>query len=129
MTANPIDMQIIGPLGRAQVLREVASGLGLPGEDIVPSEDALKRQQQQAQALAQQQGIPGHAMGPQQSGPGGGSSGSSGGPPQASPQAPPQARGPTGAPGNAPPQMGPGAAAPRTNLVNQTGPGSVTAGG
>jgi hypothetical protein len=42
LTANPIDMQIIGPKGRAQVLRSVADKIGLPGEDIVPSDEALE---------------------------------------------------------------------------------------
>jgi hypothetical protein len=115
-TANPIDMQIIGPQGRAQVLREVAKTLGLPGEDIVPSEDQLKQQQEQAQATAAQQGMPGHAMAPGQPAPGGGVS------PQPSPghgpaSGPPQMAGPTGAPGNQAPQPTPGAG-PRINTVN-----------
>ena len=71
LTANPMDMQIIGPKGRAQVLRSVASKIGLPGEDIVPSDEALEAQQKVAAAMAQQQGIPGHAQSPpeQPSGP------------------------------------------------------------
>ncbi|MCA6318120.1 MAG: hemophilus-specific protein [Phenylobacterium sp.] len=60
-TANPLDMQIIGPKGRAAVLRQVASGLGMDGEEIVPSQDQLEAQQRQAQQAADQQGIPGHA--------------------------------------------------------------------
>lgn len=60
ITANPMDAQIVGPKGRAAVLREVAQGLGLPGEEIVPSEDQLdameKQQQAMAQAAAQAQG-------------------------------------------------------------------------
>ena len=59
-TANPIDAQIVGPKGRAIILREVASTLGLPGEDIVPSDDQLDAMQQQAKQAAQAQGIPGH---------------------------------------------------------------------
>lgn len=61
ITANPIDAQIVGPKGRAAILRNVASTIGLPGEQIVPSEDELDSQQKMAQALAQQQMMPGHA--------------------------------------------------------------------
>ena len=61
ITANPIDAQIVGPKGRAAILRNVASTIGLPGEQIVPSEDELDSQQKMAQALAQQQAMPGHA--------------------------------------------------------------------
>ena len=61
ITANPIDAQIVGPKGRAAILRNVASTIGLPGAQIVPSEDELDAQQKMAQALAQQQAVPGHA--------------------------------------------------------------------
>lgn len=68
-TANPLDVQIIGPQGRATVLRSVADGLGLPGEDIVPTSEQLAAQQKAAQAAAQGQGVPGHGgMGPQAAG-------------------------------------------------------------
>jgi hypothetical protein len=53
ITANPIDMQIIGPKGRAIVLKQVADHLNIPGADIVPSEEELENQQK-AQAAAQQ---------------------------------------------------------------------------
>lgn len=62
ITANPIDVQIMGPEGRAQVLRTVSEGIGMPGTDIVPPDDVLKEriaaqaQQAQAQAGAQAQG-------------------------------------------------------------------------
>jgi hypothetical protein len=36
-TANPIDMEIIGLEGRAAILREVAKGLQMPVEEVVPS--------------------------------------------------------------------------------------------
>jgi hypothetical protein len=65
-TANPIDAAIVGPLGRANVLRAVADGLGLSGEEIVPSEEDLKKQQQQAQMMAMQQGMVGHSQGNEQ---------------------------------------------------------------
>lgn len=54
MTANPIDMQIIGIKGRASLLRETAAAMELP-EDIVPDEETLDEQQKaQAQAAEQQ---------------------------------------------------------------------------
>jgi hypothetical protein len=62
ITANPIDSQLIGPKGRAAILRSIAQTIGLDGEEIVPSEDELeKMEQMQAQmppdeAAAQAQG-------------------------------------------------------------------------
>jgi hypothetical protein len=55
-TANPIDNAIMGPAGRAKVLRSVSQGIGLDGEDIVPTEDEVKANAaaQQQQQLAQQ---------------------------------------------------------------------------
>lgn len=52
ITANPIDTAIMGPEGRAQVLRTVSEGIGMPGTEIVPSDDVLKERQQQAAAQA-----------------------------------------------------------------------------
>lgn len=46
ITQNPIDMQIIGPNGRASVLRSVAGELGLDHESIVPDDATLKAQMQ-----------------------------------------------------------------------------------
>jgi hypothetical protein len=62
ITANPIDSQIVGPKGRAAILRSVAKTIGLDGEEIVPSEDELNKmqaqaaQQSMAEAGAQAQG-------------------------------------------------------------------------
>jgi hypothetical protein len=57
ITANPIDSQIIGIKGRAAILREVSHNLGMPGADIVPSDDELQKEQQAAQqAQAAQMG-------------------------------------------------------------------------
>lgn len=59
-TANPIDAQIVGPTGRAAILREVAKGLAMPVDDIVPTNEQIEvnqemqRQQQMAQVAAQQ---------------------------------------------------------------------------
>ena len=61
ITGNPIDTQIMGPKGRAAVLRSVAETLGMQGADIVPTTDEIAEQQKQAEALAQNQGVPGHA--------------------------------------------------------------------
>ena len=98
VTANPIDMQIMGPRGRADLLREVSKGVGMPGVKIVPSDDELKAQQDIAKRLAAAQGLPGHSMAQPEGGPGGGA------PPAAQAQ---------GAQAGAPSQdMG-----PRTNLI------------
>jgi hypothetical protein len=107
ITANPIDMQITGIRGRAEVLRSVAEGIGLNGANIVPSDDEIKAQQ----------GAPG-AGGPPEGGPPGGP----GGPPGGAPGAPPGA--PPGQPpqGPAPQQI----AGPATNVVQ---PGSAGIGG
>lgn len=61
ITANPIDAQIVGPKGRAAILRNVATTIGMNGEEIVPSEEKLEAQEKQAQMMAMQAGIPGHA--------------------------------------------------------------------
>lgn len=57
ITANPLDVGIIGPKGRAAVLRSVAETIGMDGEEIVPSDEELQAQQaaaaQQAQNAAQ----------------------------------------------------------------------------
>ncbi len=53
MTANPIDMAIIGNRGRAALLRETFESMEL-GEGIVPDDEALE-QREQEQAQAQQQ--------------------------------------------------------------------------
>lgn len=52
-TNNPTDQKIMGIKGRATVLRNVSSTIGMPGEEIVPSEQQIeqmaKQQQQQEQ--------------------------------------------------------------------------------
>jgi hypothetical protein len=65
-TANPMDSQIVGIPGRAAILREVAKGLNMPVDDIIPSKEKLEQMQaaqerqqamqQQQQQAAQQQG-------------------------------------------------------------------------
>jgi len=51
-TANPIDMEIIGPNGRAALLREVAKGLQMPVDDIIPSREKLEYGQRVAAQTA-----------------------------------------------------------------------------
>lgn len=65
ITANPMDMQIIGPAGRAEVLRSVAETLGMNGAKVVPSEQDIQDQQKKAALLAQANAQPGHAQVPQ----------------------------------------------------------------
>lgn len=59
LTGNPIDMQIVGPEGRANVLRSVATNLGLDHENVVPDDETIRANQQAAmqaqQAMAQAQ--------------------------------------------------------------------------
>ena len=117
LTANPVDMGIIGPKGRAQVLRKVASEIGLPGEDIVPTDQEMDEQQKQHEAQAMQAmqaqagGGPGGGGGPGSpaGGPGGGPPGSPGGGPPGGPPGGPgsPAGGNGGQPGRGPPG-GPG---------------------
>lgn len=99
-TANPIDMQIIGPKGRAAVLRSVASTIGMDGDEIVPSDEKLASQQAQAEAMAQSQGKTGHAMEPPED------------------AGPPGASGAAQAQGNPPPK--PGERSPRANAFQQS---------
>lgn len=48
-TANPIDFQIMGLDGRANVLRQVAKTLQMPEEEVIPSRTKLQMLQQQGQ--------------------------------------------------------------------------------
>jgi hypothetical protein len=57
-TANPVDLEIIGKDGRAAILREVAKGLQMPVDDVVPSREKdgyTGRIQSRAMAVAAQQ--------------------------------------------------------------------------
>ena len=69
LTANPIDMALVGPEGRANVLRSVAQNLGLEHERVLPDDDEIRAniaaQQQQAAAAPQQ---PPGAVPPEQGG-------------------------------------------------------------
>jgi hypothetical protein len=103
ITANPIDTQITGVRGRASVLRSVADGIGLKGEDVVPPDEEIKAQMQA------QSGGPGGAPPP-------------GAPPGGAPGGP---AAPPGLPG-APPQAGPSPPQPpQTNVVSPRPPGAA----
>jgi hypothetical protein len=82
ITANPVDTEIIGPVGRGRVLRALSQNLGLP-DDVVPDDQALiskqqAQQQMQAAMLKAQAsgalpvGQPGKPGGPPGGPPGGG---------------------------------------------------------
>ena len=65
MTANPMDAQIVGLEGRAELLRSLSRNIGLPGEEIVPSSEELKIKQLTAQAPPPPPGgAPGGAQAP-----------------------------------------------------------------
>lgn len=60
-TANDIDMEIIGKNGRASIIREVAKGLSMPVDNIVPSNEQLEVKDRMAsiqQARSQQAPTP-----------------------------------------------------------------------
>jgi hypothetical protein len=53
-TINPTDMKIVGLKGRAAILRNVSTTIGMDGEEIVPPEDVIDKMV--AAEQAQQQG-------------------------------------------------------------------------
>jgi hypothetical protein len=57
-TANPIDMQIIGMDGRAELLRASAKALDLNVDKVVPSVTVIKQRAQQAQLAQAGQALP-----------------------------------------------------------------------
>jgi hypothetical protein len=125
LTGNPIDVGIMGPKGRAAVLRSVSTTIGLPGEEIVPSDDEIAQQQAQAQANAAAAGAAGHLQGPTIAPGGGPPPGGPAGPPGAPPGPGGPPKPPGGAQPGAPSQMpAPGAdsaqaQAPRTATFMQ----------
>lgn len=55
ITANPLDAQILGPAGRAKVLRAVSETIGIPGDGLVPDDTELEAMREaQSQAPPQQ---------------------------------------------------------------------------
>ncbi len=55
-TNNPTDLKIMGLKGRSTVLRNVSTTIGMPGEEIVPSEDQIEQMMKQQQAQEQSGG-------------------------------------------------------------------------
>jgi len=53
-TANPVDLQIVGPEGRAYLLREMAKGLQMDTDKLVPSLDMMKFRAEKVQSAMQQ---------------------------------------------------------------------------
>ena len=56
-TANPMDMDILGITGRGAVLRSVSQTIGLDGDKVVPTEDALQKRQESKEKGQQNQQI------------------------------------------------------------------------
>jgi len=54
-TANPIDIEIIGTEGRAAILREVAKGLQMDVDEVVPSREKMAYRNDAKAAMAAQQ--------------------------------------------------------------------------
>jgi hypothetical protein len=66
-TANQFDIEILGKDGRAAILREIAKGLQMPVDEVVPSREKmafLGKQQQAAEAAMPQQPQSGQALDP-----------------------------------------------------------------
>ena len=55
LTANPIDQALLGPVGRANILRSVATNLGLEHERVIPDDEELRAQFEQEQQAQQMQ--------------------------------------------------------------------------
>jgi hypothetical protein len=68
LTANPLDVQIMGPTGRAAVLRAVAGTIGLEGEEIVPSDAELQKRMNAAPVTPDGNGTPEEAAAQAQGG-------------------------------------------------------------
>lgn len=54
-TANPVDLQIVGPKGRAYLLRQVAESLQMDTDKLVPTQEEIAFKEEQLQALQMQQ--------------------------------------------------------------------------
>lgn len=60
MTANPVDIQIMGPAGRAELLRQAAKGLNIDVDKIIPKPEEIleaERARQEAEAAAAEQAM------------------------------------------------------------------------
>lgn len=67
-TANPIDMTIIGPEGRAELWRENIKGLGINPDKVVPPPDVLRERLQRVAAMQLGMARPGQPGQPGQPG-------------------------------------------------------------
>jgi hypothetical protein len=56
-TNNPVDLDIMGISGRGTVLRSVSQTIGLDGEEVVPSDEELKKKQEKHEQNKQVQAI------------------------------------------------------------------------
>lgn len=63
-TNNPVDLSIMGPERRANVLRQTAPAIGLPGDEVVPSKEEMKEKVKMMAAAAAQQQAPAGAIAP-----------------------------------------------------------------
>ena len=59
LTSNPVDIQIMGASGRAELLRGTAKGLNMDIDKLIPDPEELKEQEEQQKMMqmmmAQQQ--------------------------------------------------------------------------
>ena len=55
LTSNPVDLQIMGQTGRAELLREIAKVLNMDVDKLVPDPETIKAQEQMQQLMAMQQ--------------------------------------------------------------------------
>jgi hypothetical protein len=56
-TNNPVDLDIMGIAGRGTVLRSVSQTIGLDGDNVVPSDETLKKKQEKHEKDKQVQAI------------------------------------------------------------------------
>ncbi len=63
-TSNPVDLQIMGVEGRAELLRESLKSLDFAQDKILPSREEMERRQQQQAAAQMPQGQPGAQQAP-----------------------------------------------------------------
>jgi hypothetical protein len=54
-TANPVDLQIVGPKGRAYLLRQVAESLQMDTDKLVPTTEQIEFKEENMAAMAQMQ--------------------------------------------------------------------------
>jgi hypothetical protein len=55
LTSNPVDIQILGAAGRAELLREAAKNLNMDIDKLIPDPDDIRKQQAEQQQMMQMQ--------------------------------------------------------------------------